>query len=87
MGHDSRHLDLCALSCDLFWDVPRESVDPTVHGRWLVERVIERGRWEDWLHVSESLGVEELERLAPGLRISEKSRKFLGVWIEMHAAR
>jgi hypothetical protein len=79
-------LDIRSLSEELFWDVQREMVDPVVHRRWLVERVLERGRWQDWLAVSEDLGTGELERLAHVLKVSPKSRHFLAVWTMTHAA-
>lgn len=78
-------LDVSQLSPELFWDVAQHEVDPIRHRKWLLERVLERGKWEDWLAVSRALGDEELKNWAPRLRISPKSQNFLQVWLRHHA--
>jgi hypothetical protein len=65
------------LSLELFWDVDPESIEPETHCRWILERVLERGRWEDWLLVSSHYGTERISRLAPLLRIDAKAKNFL----------
>ncbi len=37
------------LSDVLFWDVDRKTVNPERHLRWILERVLERGEYGDWL--------------------------------------
>lgn len=78
-------LDVSRFSADLFWDVAQCEVDPVRHQRWLLERVLERGKWEDWLLLSRALGEEELRKWAPRLRISPRSQNFLQVWLRTHA--
>ena len=80
-------LDLSALSDQLFWDVPRAAVDGERHRRWLLERVLERGRLEDWLVVSRALGPDGLAALAPELRVGARSANFLARWLERSDAR
>jgi hypothetical protein len=68
------------LSDSLFWDVDKASVDPGRNARWLVERVLERGRWEDWLVLRSLYGKERLSELSPTLRLDEKTAHFLALW-------
>jgi hypothetical protein len=66
-----------ALSKELFWDVDQSKVTADRHSRWLLERVLERGRWEDWLMVRDHLGKETIRDLAPTLRLKPRERHFL----------
>jgi squalene cyclase len=74
---------LQTLSADLFWDVDRDSVDPDKQARWLVERVLERGRWEDWLAIRHYYGKACLAALSPTLRVDAKSAHFLKLYCEL----
>jgi hypothetical protein len=72
------------LSSDLFWDVAVESVDPVKNLRWLVERVVVRGRWEDWLLLRGHLTAESLRGVLPRLKVPAREINFLqlqlGTW-------
>jgi hypothetical protein len=57
------------LSPDLFWDVNPSGINADTHARWLLERVLERGRWEDWLAVREHYGKDILRDIASTLRV------------------
>ena len=37
-----------SLSPSLFWDVDRENVDDEKHRRFVMQRVLERGSFDDW---------------------------------------
>ena len=65
------------LSPDLFWDVDRATVDAVKNRRWLVERVLSRGRLEDWRIVSEHLDKATLRELLPVLKIAPRERHYL----------
>jgi hypothetical protein len=67
------------MSPQLFWDVDPETVDTRKNARWLLERVMQRGTWEDWLLVKERYGKDELQALAPALRLDAKSANFLKI--------
>lgn len=56
------------LSEHLFWDVDRETVDPVHHGAWLVRRVLEYGRWDDFLALVAFYGKGEVGAMATTLR-------------------
>jgi len=65
------------LSAELFWDTRITSIDPDRNARWLIERVLERGQWEDWLLLRDNLGRDVLAREAPRLRLQPRERNFL----------
>ncbi len=68
------------LSPQLFWDVDPETVDTKKNARWLIERVMQRGSWEDWLLVRKLYGKSGLRAIAPALRLDEKSSNFLRIY-------
>ena len=67
---------LSQLSPDLFWDVAQDSIDPDKNMRWLVERVLVRGRWEDWLLLKDHLPSEGLAELVTQLKLSAGEAHF-----------
>ncbi len=69
------------LSPELFWDVDRTQVQADIHTRWLIERVLERGRWEDWILIREKLGKETIRKQAPTLRLDVKTKNFLNLYL------
>lgn len=68
------------LSPQLFWDVDPEKVDTKKNARWLIERVIQRGTWEDWLLIIELYGKSGLRAIAPELRLDPKGTNFLRIY-------
>ena len=70
------------LSVELFWDIDQTKIDPEIHTRWLLERVLERGRWNDWLLVRTHIGAVRIAALMDSLRLDPKSRNFLehSIW-------
>ena len=72
-----------SLSAELFWDVLQEKVDPDQHERWLVERVLLRGRWEDWLLISKYYNKNRLFALLPKLKLDAKSEHFLRLYCSL----
>lgn len=74
------------ISPDLFWDVRREDVDVSRHLRWLVERVLSRGRLEDWRVLARHVGYPGLRAVAPELRLAARERHFLEWVLGAHHA-
>ncbi len=68
------------LSPELFWDVLQSEINPEKHERWLVERVLQRGRWEDWLLVRANYGKNRLRNLSPQLKLDPKAENFLKIY-------
>jgi hypothetical protein len=69
------------LSPVLFWDVNRNTIDAVRHARWLIERVLEKGQWEDWILLWDNLGKETISSLSEGLCLDPKARNFLEHWL------
>jgi hypothetical protein len=65
------------LSSGLFWDVDRGQVDSGKHIKWLAERILERGTWEDWVLLRNNIGAELLTTISMKLRLTPKTRNFL----------
>jgi hypothetical protein len=66
-----------SLSPDLFWDVQVSRVDSVKNRRWLVERVLTRGRLEDWLLLSRHISRSDLRDLMPRVKVSPREKHFL----------
>ena len=73
-----------AFSQHLFWDVNRESVDPMSHAPWLVQRVLEYGKWSDFRLLVTLLGKKEVGSIATTLRCLEpRALQFCSVFFEI----
>ncbi len=68
------------LSPDLFWDVDREQINMKDHSRWIIERVLQRGRWEDWLLIRDYYGKNQLNSIRPALKLDKKAANFLSLY-------
>ena len=68
------------LSEYLFWDTNKEQIDPEIHSRWLIERVLQKGRWEDWLLIRDYYGKSRLKSIRPALRLDDKTDNFLAIY-------
>jgi len=71
------------LSPELFWDVSQKEVDPERHDRWLIERVMHRGRWEDWLLIRSHYSKSRLLDLSAKLKLDPKSAHFLKLYCSL----
>ena len=80
-------VDISKLSPILFWDVDPVTVSWRDHRIWLLQRVLERGTWEDWLLIDEAISPEELRDLEPVLKLEERERNFLRNWISRRHAQ
>lgn len=48
--------DIRSLSPSLFWDVDCEVLDDEKHRRFVIGRVLERGKMQDWIKTKERTG-------------------------------
>jgi hypothetical protein len=69
------------LSDLLFWDTARDSVNPEKHRRWILERVLERGTYNDWLIVKNNISTEQMREELGRLRVDPRARNFLERYI------
>ncbi len=63
---------IAGLSGHLFWDTPVENVDVERHRRWLVNRVLEKGTWQDWNRLLQLYGKEGVRDAVKSMRSLEK---------------
>lgn len=52
------------FTTNLFWDVDPEVIDFHKHRRWVVQRVLEYGRMEDWYVILELYGLDGIVEAA-----------------------
>jgi len=69
------------LSPLLFWDVDQKNIDAVKHARWILERVLERGQWEDWLLLRDNMGKDTIALLSGELHVDYKAQNFLEHWL------
>jgi hypothetical protein len=53
---------------NLFWDADPNDLDFDKHKAYVVERVLERGRWKDWLFIRDYYGLETIKEIALNIR-------------------
>ena len=56
------------FSPNLFWDVNSADLDIDKHKAYIVERVLERGQWKDWLLIRDYYGLEKIKEIALNIR-------------------
>ncbi|MEM9280449.1 MAG: hypothetical protein AAGA96_01360 [Verrucomicrobiota bacterium] len=49
------------FSESLFWDVSSESINWTAHRRFVIGRVLNRGKWSDWQSLKQLYSLEVIE--------------------------
>jgi len=62
-------MDVSQLSKRMFWDTPLENIDPVKHSRWIVERVMGYGKYEDWNLIKTWYGKEGLKSIVVNSRV------------------
>lgn len=60
-----------SLSPELFWDTPRERIDPERNARWLIQRVLEYGMMSDWKGIRDYYGLERIKNEVTQMRSLE----------------
>ena len=69
------------LSCDLFWDVDRKSIDPVQHKQWIIERILNYGTGSD---VRQMLARYSTEEIKETLHISKKLNRKAALFWSLH---
>lgn len=59
---------LSQLSDVLFWDIDREQLDPDLHARQIVQRVLEYGNWDDWKAIRAYYGIPRIAEVCKQMR-------------------
>jgi hypothetical protein len=64
----------------LFWDIDIDSLDMEKHAAYIVGRVLDKGRFEDWTLMRNYYGMDRIKQIAQGLRsLSPKALSFISV--------
>ena len=75
---------MAPLSDHLFWDVDRSGLDLERHAAWLVKRVLEYGRWQDWQILVGHYGKPQLAQMVTGLRsLQPRALAFCSAWFQL----
>jgi len=70
---DSRHKPTqINLPDNLFWDIDPATLDPETHAQYIIERVLMRGRLEDWFEIKRFYGPERIKQAALKARYLDK---------------
>jgi hypothetical protein len=71
-------VDKLPFSKNLFWDVAPSEVGMDKYCVYVVNRVLDRGRWGDWLLIRNYYGLPKIKEIALGLRsLNPKSLSFI----------
>lgn len=67
------------FSKNLFWDADLKELDEQKHQAYVVARVLDNGKWEDWLYIRDELyGLDKIKNIALQLRsLERKSLSFI----------
>lgn len=57
-----------SFSEDLFWDVDLGSIDMELNSRYIIQRVLEYGEYNDWKLILEHYGIKVISDIATTLR-------------------
>ncbi|HBS84984.1 MAG: hypothetical protein A2W91_07095 [Bacteroidetes bacterium GWF2_38_335] len=66
------------LSNHLFWDTDRATFDPEKNKKWLINRVMQYGLFNDWLVIYNYYGLDEIVEIAVTIKsLDKKAASFL----------
>ncbi len=69
-----------SFSKNLFWDIDTADLDMEKHAAYVVGRVLDYGRWEDWRLIRDYYGLERIKNVALNIRsMMPKSLSFVAV--------
>jgi len=60
------------LRKSLFWDTTFQDIDYCKHIRYVIERVLTRGNWNDWLELRKYYGLERIKTEVTQIRYLDK---------------
>ena len=59
---------IASFSKNLFWDVDPETIDLEANSRYVIQRVLEYGRYNDWKLILSYYGIQTISDTATSLR-------------------
>ena len=60
------------LNKALFWDINYQEIDYEKHARFVIERVLTRGNFQDWKELKKYYGLEKIKNEALNIRYLDK---------------
>lgn len=60
------------LNSALFWDIDIDELDYQKHARFIIERVLTRGNWNDWQELKSYYGLLKIQEEALKIRYLDK---------------
>jgi hypothetical protein len=66
-----------------FWDVDPATLDPTRHAAWIIARVLQFGRWDDWVALFRRYSADQIQAALSRRRVPAHLRRF---WAAFGAA-
>ena len=76
------------LGKHLFWDTDPAQVDYEKHARKIIERVVTRGRLEDWRAIREYYGLDRIKEEVVQIRsLDDKTHTFLATILRIPKER
>jgi hypothetical protein len=77
---EETYLSVSDYSSHLFWDVDKTKLDLNERKEFLMNRVLDYGLMKDWNQLRADLGLEEIGRIAKGLRsLDPRSASFIAL--------
>jgi hypothetical protein len=61
-------LTIKSFSKNLFWDTNPVELDMEIHAKYIIERVLDYGNWNDWLLIYKYYGLERLKAFATEIK-------------------
>ena len=75
---------ITAFSKHLFWDIDINTFDVEKNARWLIERVVTRGFYSDWLLLKNTYDADRIKTEALQIRaLDKKSLNFLSKFFNL----
>lgn len=72
------------LPAELFWDINRRIPDFDASAIYVIERVLERGGWNDWKEILNYYGEKKIAEVAVQMRYIPKRRHhFLALYLDI----
>jgi len=72
------------LSESLFWDSEPRTIDFDNNARYVIEKVVSRGKFSDWLEIKRYYGLEKIKECALRLRdLNPKTISFLSLVLDV----
>lgn len=66
--------DLCRSPA--FWDVDPSTLAPTRHAHWIIARILQFGRWEDWVALFRCYTPDQIRAALQHRRVPDHVRRF-----------